>query len=69
MVELKALTAMEDVHLAQGLNYLVAYRLERIVNKFRRKKFRSKTTEASKKTVRIWIDDLKGFWDLIQESE
>jgi GxxExxY protein len=28
MVELKALTVLEDVHLAQGLNYLVAYRLD-----------------------------------------
>ena len=28
MVELKALTKMEDVHLAQGLNYLVAYKLD-----------------------------------------
>ena len=27
LVELKALTKMEDVHLAQGLNYLVAYKL------------------------------------------
>ncbi len=26
MVELKALVALEDVHLAQGLNYLVAYK-------------------------------------------
>ena len=29
MVELKALTAIEDVHLAQGLNYLVAYKLNK----------------------------------------
>ena len=29
MVELKALTALEDVHLAQGLNYLVAYKLDK----------------------------------------
>ncbi|HRF15681.1 MAG TPA: GxxExxY protein [Bacteroidia bacterium] len=29
MVELKALTKTEDVHLAQGLNYLVAYKLEK----------------------------------------
>jgi GxxExxY protein len=28
MVELKALTALEDVHLAQALNYLEAYNLE-----------------------------------------
>jgi len=28
MVELKALTALEDVHLAQGINYLEAYKLE-----------------------------------------
>ena len=28
MVELKALTKLEDVHLAQGLNYLEAYKLE-----------------------------------------
>ena len=28
MVELKAVTALEDVHLAQALNYLEAYRLE-----------------------------------------
>ena len=27
MVELKALTKLEDVHLAQGLNYLVAYKV------------------------------------------
>jgi GxxExxY protein len=29
MVELKAEIAMEDVHLAQGLNYLVAYKLDK----------------------------------------
>ena len=29
LVELKALTKMEDVHLAQGLNYLVAYKLDK----------------------------------------
>ena len=29
MVELKALIALEDVHLAQGLNYLVAYKLNK----------------------------------------
>jgi GxxExxY protein len=29
MVELKAVTQLEDVHLAQGLNYLVAYRLDK----------------------------------------
>ena len=28
MVELKALTSLEDVHIAQGLNYLEAYKLE-----------------------------------------
>jgi len=28
MVELKALTQLEDVHLAQGLNYLTAYNLD-----------------------------------------
>jgi len=28
LVELKALTYLEDVHLAQGLNYLVAYKLD-----------------------------------------
>lgn len=29
VVELKALTKMEDVHLAQGLNYLVAYKADK----------------------------------------
>jgi GxxExxY protein len=29
LVELKALTKLEDVHLAQGLNYLVAYELDK----------------------------------------
>jgi GxxExxY protein len=29
IVELKALTSLEDVHLAQGLNYLVAYKLDK----------------------------------------
>ncbi|MGI4750280.1 MAG: GxxExxY protein [Janthinobacterium lividum] len=29
LVELKALVAMEEVHLAQGLNYLVAYHLDK----------------------------------------
>src|ERR1700712_4439034 len=29
MVELKALVSIEDVHLAQGLNYLVAYKLDK----------------------------------------
>lgn len=28
IVELKALVKMEDVHLAQGLNYLVAYKVD-----------------------------------------
>lgn len=28
MVELKAVIKMEDVHLAQGLNYLVAYKVD-----------------------------------------
>ena len=28
MVELKAVTKLEDVHLAQGLNYLETYKLE-----------------------------------------
>jgi len=29
MVEIKALVKMEDVHLAQGLNYLVAYNVDK----------------------------------------
>jgi GxxExxY protein len=29
MVELKAVVRVEDVHLAQGLNYLVAYKLDK----------------------------------------
>lgn len=29
LVELKALIKLEDVHLAQGLNYLTAYKLEK----------------------------------------
>ena len=29
MVELKALSQLEDVHLAQGLNYLTAYNLDK----------------------------------------
>jgi GxxExxY protein len=29
MVELKALVKLEEVHLAQGLNYLVAYKLDK----------------------------------------
>jgi GxxExxY protein len=29
MVEIKALIKMEDVHLAQGLNYLVAYKIDK----------------------------------------
>jgi len=29
LVELKALISLEDVHLAQGLNYLVAYKLDK----------------------------------------
>jgi GxxExxY protein len=29
LVELKAIIKMEDVHLAQGLNYLVAYKLDK----------------------------------------
>ena len=29
MVELKAVTRLDDVHLAQGLNYLVAYQLDK----------------------------------------
>ncbi|WP_238480291.1 GxxExxY protein [Mangrovibacterium lignilyticum] len=29
MVELRALVALENVHLAQGLNYLTAYQIDR----------------------------------------
>ena len=29
VVELKAIIALEDVHLAQGLNYLVAYKMDK----------------------------------------
>ena len=29
MLELKALVSLEDVHLAQGLNYLIAYKLDK----------------------------------------
>lgn len=29
MVELKAIIQLEDVHLAQGLNYLTAYNIEK----------------------------------------
>ncbi|MFP4288843.1 MAG: GxxExxY protein, partial [Bacteroidales bacterium] len=29
MVELKALVKLEDVHIAQGLNYLVAYKVDK----------------------------------------
>jgi GxxExxY protein len=29
LVELKAISSLEDVHLAQGLNYLVAYNLDK----------------------------------------
>jgi len=29
LIELKALKYIEDVHLAQGLNYLVAYKLDK----------------------------------------
>jgi len=29
MVELKALVKLEDIHLAQGLNYLVAYKVDK----------------------------------------
>jgi GxxExxY protein len=29
MVEIKAVVKLEDVHLAQGLNYLVAYKLDK----------------------------------------
>lgn len=29
LVELKALSSLEDIHLAQGLNYLVAYKLDK----------------------------------------
>jgi GxxExxY protein len=39
-VELKAITKLEDVHLAQAINYLEAYDLERIINKFWFKIFR-----------------------------
>jgi GxxExxY protein len=29
LIELKAISALEDVHLAQGLNYLTAYKLDK----------------------------------------
>lgn len=29
MVEMKAVTVLDDIHLAQGLNYLVAYKLDK----------------------------------------
>ncbi|WP_306416854.1 GxxExxY protein [Fulvivirga maritima] len=36
LVELKALIQLEDVHLAQVLNYLKAYKSSRIINQFRK---------------------------------
>ena len=41
LVELKAITVLEDVHTAQVLNYLKAYRLENsLITQFRREKFK-----------------------------
>ena len=41
LVELKALVKLEDVHLAQGLNYLVAYCLDKgLLINFGAQKFR-----------------------------
>jgi len=44
LVELKAVTQVDDIHLAQGLNYLVAYKLDKGFNQFWRKEPRSKTS-------------------------
>ncbi len=60
-VELKAITKMEDVHLAQAINYLEAYNLEigLLINfgetslNFKRltnKKFKSQASQASQKS-------------------
>ena len=63
LVELKALIKLEDVHLAQGLNYLVAYKLDKglLIN------FGAKSLEVKRlrhplnKHVWIGIFWIKGF--------
>jgi len=44
-VELKSLARLEDVHLAQAINYLEAYNLaSRFIDQFRSKKSRNQTS-------------------------
>ena len=40
MVEIKAITKLEDVHLAQALNYLECYKIQSDFDKLWSKKFR-----------------------------
>ncbi len=67
MVEVKALTKLEDVHLSQALNYLEAYKLEtgllinfgakslefkRITNEYKLEKEKSKRTANQSNTIK-----------------
>jgi GxxExxY protein len=56
MVELKALTLLEDVHLAQGLNYLVAYKPDKgLLINFGAKSLEVKRLRHPKNKMRVTI--------------
>lgn len=60
MVELKALTKLEDVHLAQALNYLEAYKLETgLLINFGSKSLEFKRVTNEKKLAKQQINEIK----------
>lgn len=60
MVELKALTKLEDVHLAQALNYLEAYKLETgLLINFGSKSLEFKRVTNEQKLAKQQINEIK----------
>jgi GxxExxY protein len=60
MVELKALTKLEDVHLAQALNYLEAYKLETgLLINFGSKSLEFKSVTNERKLAKQQINAIK----------
>lgn len=60
MVELKALTKMEDVHLSQALNYLEAYRMETgLLINFGSKSLEFKRVTNERKLAKQQINEIK----------
>ncbi len=57
MVELKAIIRLEDVHLAQGLNYLVAYNLDKgLLINFGGKSLETKRLLNPRKRPKNWSE-------------